>query len=425
MLNIAIAGLGTVGSAVARQLRQNANRIAACAGREVVLKAVCDLDKSKQRDRDLEGLEWVDDARLLSQRPDIHVVVELIGGAEGTARALAESSLSNGKHFVTANKAMMAAHGPALAALAEAAKARLSFEAAVAGGIPAIKALRETLAGDDVESVCGILNGTCNFILTRMRDAQMDFAAALAEAQQKGYAEADPAADIDGHDTANKLAILSALAFGVRPDLASINIEGIKGVSLFDHLCAQELGYRIKLLGIARLVPDGIEQKVAPSLVAEESPLASVDGALNSVLLRGKRTGPVMLEGQGAGGAPTANSVVADIIDIARGAWMNAFSVPAESLKTLKRGTSLPRRFYMRLDVSDKPGVVADIAAIMRDEGLSFESLLQRSRSQNAAVPVIITTHNGDGNGMRRAADKIARLSSVEKPPCVMPIEDL
>ncbi len=424
MLNIAIAGLGTVGAAVVRQLRQNTEMLAARAGQEIVLKAVSARDKNRTRDCDLSGVAWVDDPRGLAALPGLDVVVELMGGAEGAARDLAEAALASGKHYVTANKALIAAHGPALAVLAESTKTRLSFEASVAGGIPVIKAMRESLSGDTVESVCGILNGTCNYILTRMRDSQMDFATALAEAQQKGYAEADPAADIDGHDTANKLAILAALGFGLKPDIAAIRVEGIRNVTPCDLDFAQELGCRIKLLGIARAVEGGIEQKVGPSLVPEKSPLAAVDGVFNSILLKGRQVGPVMLEGYGAGGAPTANAVVADIVDIARGSKAWAFSVPAARLKSCKPGKSLPTRYYMRLQVADQPGVVADVAAIMRDEGLSFESLLQRGRSQSSSIPVIITTHKGDSGAMRRAAEKIARVPAVKEPPCLMPIED-
>ncbi len=424
MLNVAIAGVGTVGAAVVRQLRHNAEAIAAHAGQPLVIKAISARDKSRGRDCDLSGIEWVDDPRGLASIEGVDVIVELMGGASGAAHELAEAALSKGKHLVTANKALVAAQGPKLAALAEANGVQLSFEAAVAGGIPVIKAVRESLAGDTAGSLCGILNGTCNYILTRMREAGLDFAEVLAEARQKGYAEADPAADIDGHDTANKLAILAALAFGVKPDIASIRVQGIRNVTLADLQFAEELGYRIKLLGIARQGQDGIEQKVGPSLISEKSPLANVDGALNSILLHGRGAGPIMLEGRGAGGEPTANAVVADLIDIARGSRVYAFSVPAEKLQTLKAGKPQPTRFYMRLQVMDRPGVVADVSAIMRDEALSFESLIQRGQSQMKSVPVIITIHTGDVEAMARAVEKIARVPTVVEAPCLMPIED-
>ena len=424
MLTIAIAGLGTVGAAVVRQLRQNADVIAARAGQQIAIKAVSARDKTRKRDCDLSGIEWVDDPRELASVSGVDVVVELMGGAEGPARQVAEAALSNGKHLVTANKALIAKHGPALAALAEANNAQLSFEAAVAGGIPVIKALRESLAGDKVNMLCGILNGTCNYILTRMRDAKLDFATVLAEAQKLGYAEADPAADIDGHDTANKLAILTALAFGVKPDISSIRVEGIRGITLPDLQFAEELGCRIKLLGVARQTENGIEQRVGPSLVPEQSPLAGVGGALNSILMRGKQVGPIMLEGQGAGGNPTANAVVADLMDIARGSKIYAFSVPAARLNILTAGKALPTRYYMRLQVKDRLGVVADVASIMRDEALSFESLIQRGKSQMESVSVIITTHASDVDAMRRAVDKIGSLPVVMERPCLIPMED-
>jgi homoserine dehydrogenase len=424
MLAIAIAGLGTVGSALVRQLRQNADLIAVRAGQAVEIKAVSARHKSRKRDCDLSGIKWIDDPVGLASLSGIDVVVELIGGADGPALQLAEAALSSGKHLVTANKALIAKHGPALAKLAEKYKVQLSFEAAVAGGIPVIKTLREGFAGDKIDSVSGILNGTCNYILTRMRTEKLPFATVLADAQKQGYAEADPAADIDGPDTANKLAILTSLAFGVKPDLSSIRVSGIRNITLSDLQFAEELGYRIKLLGVARQTPEGIEQSVEPTLVSESSPLASVDGTLNCILLRGRRVGPVTLVGRGAGGEPTANAVTADIMDIARGGRSYAFSLPAKQLQVLKQGKTQPKRYYMRLQVQDRPGVVADIAGIMRDEALSFESLIQRGRSSLDSVPVVITTHAGNVEAMRRAAKKIAKVPTITEYPCLIPMED-
>jgi homoserine dehydrogenase len=424
MLNIAIAGLGTVGAGVARILRQNADLIAARAGQAIAVKAVSARDKNKKRECDLSGIDWVDNPEALAKMPGIDAVVELIGGAEGPARKLAEATLANGKHFVTANKALLATHGVALAKLAESNKQLLAFEASVAGGIPVIKAMREGMAGNRILSVRGILNGTCNYILTRMREAQLSFADALAEAQQKGYAEADPAADIDGHDTANKTAILAALAFGAEPDLKSVQVEGIRHLTPLDLQFAEELGCRIKLLGVARLVESGLEQRVGPSLVPKTLPLAQVGGALNAVLLRGDFAGDLMLQGQGAGADPTASAVVADLIDITRGNFTPAFGMPAGQLKRLNPAQNTAKsRYYMRLQVVDKPGVVADISAVLRDEAISIESLLQRRRSQKD-VPVVITTHAAPANAMRRAVDKITGLKTVTEPPCLLPIEE-
>ena len=425
MLSVAIAGLGTVGAALVRQLRQHADLIASRAGQPIVIKAVCALAKPSRRQCDLSGIRWIADPRGLAALADVDVVVELMGGADGAALQLARSALANGKHLVTANKALIAKHGYELAKLAEKNGVQLSFEAAVAGGIPVVKTLREGFAGDKIDKVSGILNGTCNYILTRMREEKLSFAAALADAQKQGYAEADPAADIDGPDTANKLAILTALAFGVKPDLSSVRVEGIRRITPLDLRFAEELGYRVKLLGTARQTPQGIEQTVGPSLIPELSPLAGVSGTLNCIFINGRFVGPITLVGRGAGGEPTANAVTADIMDIARGERGFAFSSPASRLRPLKAGKTQPMRYYMRLQVQDRPGVVADIGKIMRDESLSFESLIQRGRSQMKSVPVIVTTHAGDADAMKRAAKKIAKLSTVTEFPCLMPMEDI
>lgn len=424
MISIGLVGLGTVGSGVVRLLQNHKELIAARAGQPLVIKAVSARDKNKKRDCNLSGMTWVEDPLLLAAHPEIDVVVELVGGAEGLARALAEATLKAGKHLVTANKALLAAHGVELAKLAEQHKAFIGMEAAVAGGIPVIKTLREGMAANQVSVVRGILNGTCNYILTRMREAQMDFKTALKEAQDKGYAEADPAADIDGHDTANKLAILAALAFGGEPDLGSIEIEGIRGVTPVDLQFAEDLGCRIKLLGNARLTPSGLEQRVGPSLVPETSPLAQINGALNAVLLRGDFVGDLMLAGQGAGAEPTASAVVADLVDRARGHKVPVFGIPAGHLQKRPTVAAQGARYYMRLQVMDKPGVVADISAILRDDAISIESLLQRGKSVTQSVPVVITTHEAASEPMRRAVEKMARLSTVVEKPCLMQIED-
>ncbi len=423
MSAVAIAGLGTVGAALVRQLRQNAGQIAARAGGSVEIKAVSARDKRRKRDCDLSGIKWIPDPLKLASLPDVDIVVELMGGADGPAHALAKAALGGGKHFVTANKALIAKHGPELAALAEKNNVQLSFEAAVAGGIPVIKALREGFAGDAIDKVSGILNGTCNYILTRMREEGLPFPLALAAAQKAGYAEADPSADIDGPDTANKLVLLASLAFGVKPDLSSVRVEGIQKITPLDLRFAAELGCRIKMLGIAEKTTKGIVQTAGPFLVSEKSPLASVDGTYNCVFINGRRAGPLMLVGRGAGGAPTANAVTADIIDVARGARVSAFSLPSARLGDLKLASPPPMRYYLRLQVLDRPGVVADIAAIMRDETLSFESLIQRGRSPTDSVSVVITTHVGDVAAMARAVKKLSKLPVVKEYPCLIPME--
>jgi len=421
-LRIAIAGLGTVGTGVLSLLRENAELIAARAGRAVAVAAISARNKSKSRAVSLDGLTWTDNPRDLAAMPDVDVVVELIGGEKGIAFELCDAALKNGKHVVTANKALLAAHGKVLAHIAEEKDRQLMFEAAVAGGIPVIKAVRESLAGNRMKAIQGILNGTCNYILTRMFEAEMEFEAALKEAQAKGYAEVDPAMDIDGHDSAHKLALLAALAFGAPPDLDAVAVEGLRRITAMDLKFAAELECRVKLLGFARMTEQGLEQRVGPCLVPLGSPLASIDGVLNAVLMQGDATGPVTLVGRGAGSAPTASAVVADIIDIARENAVKPFGLPIASCRAAKVAPPEARlsNWYMRLRVVDQPGVVADVSAILRDENISIESMLQYGRSRTDSVPVIITTHEIDEAAIRRAAGKIVRVGTVKEEPCVM-----
>jgi homoserine dehydrogenase len=425
MVKLAIAGLGTVGAGVVKLLLQNAGLIAARAGQPVVLQAINARNRTKARNCDISGIDWVDNPLALAARADIDIVVELIGGADGMAYELAKATLATGKKLVTANKALLATHGLELAALAERHRTYIAYEAAVAGTIPVIKALREGMAGNRVNAVRGILNGTCNFILTRMRTTGATFADALREAQHLGFAEADPSADIDGHDTANKLALLAAIAFGVAPDVKAIKIEGITRISQLDLQFAAELGYRIKLLGVARMSEAGLEQRVGPCLVPTTLSLAHVQGALNAVSLCGDFAGDVMLEGQGAGSLPTASAVVADIIDLARGLALPTFGIPVSQLQSVKPiAEGGKARYYLRFEAMDKPGVVADISATLRDEAISIASLIQHGTSATQSVPVVITTHYARHDAMRRVVDKIAVLSTIVERPCLIHIED-
>ncbi|RMD64905.1 MAG: homoserine dehydrogenase, partial [Alphaproteobacteria bacterium] len=355
------------------------------------------------------------------------VVVELIGGADGVAKRVVERAIAAGRHVVTANKALLAHHGTMLARAAEDAGVALGYEAAVAGGIPVIKSLREGLAGNDVSRVYGILNGTCNYILSTMRETGRDFADVLSEAQRLGYAEADPAFDIDGVDTAHKLAILTALAFGCEVDFAGVTVEGIRDISALDIAYAEELGYRIKLLGIAARIDGAVEQRVHPCLVRKDTPIANVEGVFNAVVAEGDFVGTLLAEGRGAGAGPTASAVVGDLIDIARGTVLPVFAVPARALRALP---SLPIErhvgsHYIRLMVVDRPGVIADVAAALRDEGISIEAMLQRGRAPAEAVPLVITTHDTEGAAMDRALARIAGLDSVLEPPRRIRIETL
>jgi homoserine dehydrogenase len=327
---------------------------------------------------------------------------------------------------VTANKALLAHHGAALAKTAESAGLTLAFEAAVAGGIPAIKGLREGLAANNIREVHGILNGTCNYILTEMRTTGRDFADVLADAQRLGYAEADPSFDVDGVDAAHKLAVLTAVAFGAHVDFKSVHIEGIRHVSALDINYAQELGYRIRLLGIARRTEDGIEQRVHPCMVPITSPCGATDGVFNAVVADGDFVDKVVLVGRGAGAGPTASAVVADLVDIARGRSTPTFGVPAGELEPAKAAPLSRRRgrYYVRLMVVDRPGVIAEIAATLRDQNVSMEAFLQRGRAPGEAVPVVWTTHDTDEAAMQQALATIASLDSVLEPPRMIRIED-
>ncbi|MBM3505330.1 MAG: homoserine dehydrogenase [Alphaproteobacteria bacterium] len=425
-LRIGIAGLGTVGTGVVRLLADNRESLVQRCGRPIELVAVAARNRDKKRDADLSAVRWHDDVTALARDPAVEVVVELIGGHDGAARALVAEAIARKKPIVTANKALIAHRGNELAAAAETAGIAFQFEAAVGGGIPIIKALREGLAANRIERVYGILNGTCNFILTTMDKTGRDFADVLGEAQARGYAEADPSFDIDGVDTAHKLAILAAVAFGTPLNLGAVHIEGIRPVSAVDIAYARELGYRIKLFGIARRTEHGLEQRVHPCMVAETSAMAHVDGAFNAVTVDGNFVGRVVLEGAGAGAGPTASAVVGDIVDVARGLRVPALGVRAQDLRALPVA-AIERRlgaYYLRLEVADRPGVLADVAACLRDDEVSIESVLQRGRDPGERVSVIMTTHATLEAGMRRALARIAALPAVQSPPCMIRIEN-
>jgi homoserine dehydrogenase len=425
-LNIAVAGLGTVGSGVVRLLADNAESLERRCGRSLRLAAVSARDRNRDRGVGLAGARWFDDPVAMAKAKGVDVVVELIGGSGGVARAVVEAAIKSGRSVVTANKALLAHHGYELAAAAERKGVQLAFEAAVAGGIPIIKALREGLAGNRVSRVYGILNGTCNYILTEMRRSGRDFADVLAEAQAKGYAETDPSFDVDGVDAAHKLAVLAAVAFGARVNFKAVHVEGIRHISALDIAFADELGFRIKLLGLARRTAAGIEQRVHPCLVRLGTPIAHVEGVFNAVVAEGDFVGQAVFQGRGAGQGPTASAVASDLIDIARGSRVPTFSVPAAALDTAKPMpmTRHVGAYYIRLMVTDRPGVIADVTAAFRDASISLESMLQRSRDPKEAVPVVLVTHETRESSMRRALAKIAALDTVQEPPRVIRIEE-
>ena len=426
-LSIAVAGLGTVGAGLLKLLAANADIVAARAGRPIVVGAVSARDRGRDRGVPLEAVRWYDDPVALATDPGTEVVVELIGGSDGPARALVEAAIAAGKPVVTANKALLAVHGAAIAEQAETRGVPLAFEAAVAGGIPAIKALREGLAANNILRVAGILNGTCNYILTVMREQKREFAEVLAEAQALGYAEADPSFDIDGVDAAHKLAILAALAFGRPVDFGAVHVEGIREVTALDIALAGELGYRIKLLGIASRTAAGISARVHPCMVPAAAPIARVDGVFNAVVAEGDFVGRVMLEGRGAGAGPTASAVVADLIDIARDRHTPVWGAAGGALGT---APSVPMDrhvgpYYLRLMVLDRPGVIADVTGILRDQSISLESMLQRGRAPGEAVPVVLTTHDCEEAAMRAALVRIGALGAVLEKPALIRIETL
>jgi len=424
-VKLAIAGLGTVGAGLIALIEAQGGLLAGRAGRGVTVTAVCARDRARDRGVDLSRIQWWDDPVAMAREADCEVVIELIGGSDGVAKATVEAALDAGRHVVTANKALIAHHGAALAARAETAGAALGFEAAVAGGIPIIKAIREGLAGNRISRVHGILNGTCNYILTEMRETGRPFDDVLADAQALGYAEADPSFDVDGVDAAHKLAILASLAFGVEVDFAGVHVEGVRRIAPLDLEFARELGFKIKLLGIAEQTEDGVSQRVHPTMVPVDAPIAAIEGVTNAVETEGDFVGGVVLQGPGAGGGPTASAVIADVLDIAAGRRAPVFGVPASALAPAR---SLPMSvhegaYYVRLRVIDRPGVIADVTAVLRDQAVSMESIIQRGRDPEEPVDVVMTTHDTTEAAMQRVLAGIDALDAVVEPPTVIRID--
>ena len=427
VVKIGVAGLGTVGAGTVKLLSEHRDNLTDRSGSPMIVTAVSARDRTRDRGFSTEGITWYEDARDLATDKNVDVVVETIGGSDGIAYDVCKAALENGKHVVTANKALIALHGVELARIADANNVTIAYEAAVAGGIPVIKALREGLAGNVISRVTGILNGTCNYILTTMREQGRDFADVLAEAQKLGYAEADPTFDVDGIDAAHKLAILTSLAFGVEVDFDAIAVEGIRSVSALDIQLAEELGYRIKLLAIAKQTSEGIEQRVSPVLVDRSSQISKVEGVFNAVVLEGDYVGPVVLQGRGAGERPTASAVVADLVDIAAGRNAPVFGVPADRLKKNVRA-SLEKHvgpYYLRLMVWDRPGVMAEVTATLAKHGVSMASMIQhgRAETEGGVVPVVFVTHETSEAAMSGALSDISAFESNSQPPVLMRIE--
>ncbi|OJW63913.1 MAG: homoserine dehydrogenase [Afipia sp. 64-13] len=432
-LKVGIAGLGTVGAEVVRLIDQQSRVLSARCGRGVRVVAVCARSKAKKRALDLRGVEWARSPLALASHPDIDVFVELMGGADDPALSAIEAALTRGKSVVTANKALIAKHGSKLAALAEAHGGALNYEAAVGAAIPIIKTLREGLAGTGIQRVYGILNGTCNYILTRMEQEGLSFAECLKDAQRLGYAEANPSFDVDGHDTAQKLAILASLAFGTKVNQKAVYVEGISSIAPEDLRAAEELGYRVKLLGVAVKTETGIEQRVHPTMVPRTSSIAQVMGVTNAVTIDGEGIPPITLVGPGAGGAATASAVVADIADIARGVRALPFGRPVAKLK---QTTKAPMKhhaggYYTRLMARDLAGTAATIATRLAEQKISIESIVQRhpdggaaaANGRSAPVPVILITYATSEDAVHRALQAVRQDKVITGRPQVIRIE--
>ncbi len=415
-LRIGLAGLGTVGVEVAGRLLDGA-----VPG--VTLMAVCARDKARERGLDLSAVRWVDQPVELAEAGDVDLVVELIGGTGAPAATLIETALAAGKSVVTANKALLADRAMQLAVVSEASGASLAYEAAVAGGIPVIKTLREALAGNKISRVSGILNGTCNFILSQMESSGVSFAAALKDAQQRGFAEAEPDLDISGMDAAQKLALLAGLAFGVQPDVGQISVTGIEAITDQDISFADEFDSVIRLIAIAGETPDGLVQCVAPMLVGRDHALAQVKNELNAVALEASPVGQLFLQGPGAGGGATASAVLADIADLAQGFGRPIFGTDALSMEVAKTSDLPPQAWYLRLALADAPGSMASVTQVLAESGVSIEEVVQRSRNaDDTYLPVVFITHKVDAKHLRAALSSLANQDTIRNQVLALPV---
>jgi homoserine dehydrogenase len=432
-LKVGLAGLGTVGTAVVHLLEQGRDKLTARCGRPIEVVAVSARSRSKRRDIDVRKFRWVADPVALAGDPAIDVLVEVIGGAGDPAKRAVETALAAGKPVVTANKALLARHGHKLAMLAERHRVALNFEAAVAGGIPIVKMLREGLNGDSLTRIYGILNGTCNYILSRMEQDRLAFDACLREAQRLGYAEADPSFDVEGRDTAQKLSILASLAFGTKLDPDAIYVEGISSITLADLDAAGELGYRVKLLGVAVRTEAGIEQRVHPTMVRKDSAIAQVMGVTNAVTVDADGLAPITLVGPGAGGMATASAIVSDLADIARGVRTPPFGRPAARMTAIRKAPMQRHEggYYIRLLARDRPGTAATIARRLAQQQISLESIVQRHEIRpqgqpgrsGEPVPVILITYATSEDAVRKALAAVRRDRVISGRPQVIRIE--
>ncbi|MCU0815505.1 MAG: homoserine dehydrogenase [Cypionkella sp.] len=427
-LRLGLAGLGTVGIGVVKIVQRHADLIAARAGRPVVITAVSARDRTKNRDADLSDYEWETDPVALARRADVDVFVEVMGGHEGPARDATEAAIAAGKDVVTANKALLAHHGQALAEAAEAAGRVIRFEAAVAGGIPVIKALTEGLAGNRMTRVMGVMNGTCNYILTRMQNAGLPYEVVFEEARQLGYLEADPNLDVGGIDAGHKLSLLAAIAFGTKVAFDHVELQGIGDVSIEDIQLADDMGYHIKLLGVAQMTGRGLEQRMTPCLVPAESPLGQLQGGTNMVVLEGDSVGQIVMRGPGAGEGPTASAVMADVIDLARGTRLSTFGQPAATLKeAVPARSATPAPYYLRMTLLDKPGALAKIATCIGEAGISIDQMRQLNQPGEAdeKAVVLIVTHKAAPADIAHAMAGFAATGVLVGQPVAIRIEEV
>ena len=422
-LRIGIAGLGTVGIGVVKIVQQHADLIAARTGRRVVISAVSARDRAKTRDADLSAYPWETDPVALAIRTDIDVFVEVMGGHEGPAKHATEVAIASGKHVVTANKALLAHHGQALAEAAERQGVALRFEAAVAGGIPVIKALTEGMAANRISRVMGVMNGTCNYILTRMQSAGLPYDTVFQEARALGYLEADPQLDVGGIDAGHKLSLLAAIAFGTQVSFDAVELEGIGAISIDDITLAADMGYRIKLLGVAQMTGRGLEQRMTPCLVPADSPLGQLQGGTNMVVLEGDAAGQIVLRGAGAGQGPTASAVMADVMDIARGVRLPTFGQPAASLAVpVGAKSATPAAWYLRMTLLDKPGALAKIATCLGEAGVSIDQMRQYGHL-GVNAPVLIVTHKATRDDIDHALGRFGATGVLVGAPVTLRIE--
>lgn len=422
-LRLGIAGLGTVGTGVVKIVRQKASLLAARAGRPVEISAVSARSRDKDRGINISNYYWEDDPVALATRDDVDVFVELMGGSDGPAKAATEAAIAAGKDVVTANKALLAHHGHALATAAEDKGAVIRFEAAVAGGIPVIKALTEGLAGNEITRVMGVMNGTCNYILTRMQSAGLPYSEVFEEANKLGYLEADPALDVGGIDAGHKLSLLAAIAFGTQVDFNAVELEGIERITIQDIHHAADMGYRIKLLGVCQMTGRGLEQRMSPCLVPAASPLGQLEGGTNMCVLEGDAVDQIVLRGPGAGEGPTASAVMGDVMDIARGLRIPTFGVPATSLTKARPARAVtPAAYYLRMDLEDKPGALAKITTALGEAGVSINRMRQVSH-EDATAPVLIVTHKTTRAALDEALAHMAGLDVMAATPVALRIE--